>query len=82
MSRHCTVSIKGEDDQLHSVETDAESLFEAAYAGVQQWAKLWWYAADSVIEVRSGDQLWRVRAGRVSAWGAERFRERAKKGGA
>ena len=40
--RPCVVSIFGQDGQRHSLETKADSLFAAAYAGLEQWAKLWW----------------------------------------
>jgi len=65
--------MKGQDGQQHSLETKADSLFGAAYAGVEQWAKLWWYSPNAVIEVRDGERSWRVRAQRVSAWHAKRF---------
>jgi hypothetical protein len=72
--RHCTVSTTSQDGQVHSIETDAASLFEAAHDAVHQWAPLWWFSGDCVIEVRAGDQRWRVRARRVSEWYAARFR--------
>ena len=28
----------------------------AAYAGVEAWAKFWWWPSDGVLEVRSGVQ--------------------------
>ena len=65
----------GQDGQVHTVETDAASLFEAAYAGLHQWAGVWWFSGDSVIEVRTGQQRWRVQAQRVSQWYAARFRQ-------
>jgi hypothetical protein len=63
------------DGQLHSVETEASSLFEAAYEGVLQWTRLWWFSGDCVIEVRAGQQRWRVKAQCGSQWYAERFRQ-------
>jgi hypothetical protein len=65
--------MRGKDDQLHATETDAAILFEAAYAAIREWGKLWWYSSDGVIEVRAGPQRWRVRASRVAAWYSERF---------
>jgi hypothetical protein len=53
--------MRGNDDQLHSIETDADSLLEAAYAGLRDWCRMWWYFPEAVIDVRSGDDLWRVR---------------------
>jgi hypothetical protein len=34
---HSVVSMKGKDDRLQAIETDAASLFAAAYAGIQKW---------------------------------------------
>jgi hypothetical protein len=36
--------MKGQDENNTSLETKSDSLFGAAYAGVEQWAKLWWYS--------------------------------------
>jgi len=63
--------MRGKDDQLHSIETDAESVFEAAYEGLHDWARLWWYSPDSIIEVRSGGDCWRVRPRRAAEWYAQ-----------
>jgi hypothetical protein len=71
--RRCIVSIGGKDNQDHSIETDAESLFGAAYAGVQVWSMLWWFSPDSVIQVRAGAKEWCVTARRATAWYAQRF---------
>jgi len=71
--RRCIVSIRGKDNQEHSIETEAESLFGAAYAGVQVWSKLWWFSSDSVIQVRDGTKEWCVEALRATAWYAQRF---------
>jgi hypothetical protein len=38
----CRVSIEGAGEK-HVVEVEAESVFEAASAGVELWAKLWWF---------------------------------------
>ena len=66
----------GKDGQLHSIETDADSLFAAAYAGLRSWSLLWWYDSDAVIEVRSADGAWKVKAAKVSAWYREQFGKR------
>ena len=58
----CWVSVKGTDGWIHSFETDTGSLPEAAYAGVREWGRLWWYNPDAVIEVRAGDERWQVSA--------------------
>lgn len=71
--RQCVVSIRGTDGQEHSIDTEAESLFGAAYAGVHEWAKMWWFSSDLIIEVRADDTTWRVKAARASAWYAEQF---------
>ena len=72
--RRCVVTVHGEDGVAHTLEVEADSLFAAAYAGVLEWAMVSWWKADGVIEVRSGNQQWRVSARRVSAWNSERFR--------
>jgi hypothetical protein len=54
--RRCVVSMKGKDNQLHSLETDATSLFAAVYEGVCCRSRLWWYSGDAVIEVQAGEQ--------------------------
>ena len=74
--RRCIVSIRGKDNQEHSIETEAESLFGAAYAGVQVWSKLWWFSSDLVIQVRAGEKEWCVTARRATAWYAQRFGKR------
>ena len=68
----------GRDNQWHSLETEATSLFTAAYAGISEWNRFEWYRPDEMIEVRSGEQRWYVRARRVSAWNAERIRNRSR----
>ena len=35
---------------------------------------LWWWLPKGMIEVGSGEEIWRVSARRVSEWAAERFR--------
>ena len=72
--RYCLVSMTGKDDRVHSIEVDAESLFAAAHAGIHEWCRLWWYSGEALIEVRSGQQCWHVKAERISAWYSERFR--------
>jgi hypothetical protein len=47
---------------MHSVETDAESLFAAAHEAVRQWSMLWWFSSEALIEVRSGEHRWHVQA--------------------
>jgi hypothetical protein len=43
--QRCSVSIMVNDNQTHFIETEAGSLFEAAWAGLHDWAKQWWYQA-------------------------------------
>jgi hypothetical protein len=38
--RRCTVSVVGKDGERHSLEADANSLFDAAYKAVEQWGML------------------------------------------
>jgi hypothetical protein len=74
--QRCIVSIRGKDNQEPSIETEADSLFGAAYAGVQVWSKLWWFSSDAVIQVRAGEKEWSVTARRATAWYAQRFGKR------
>jgi hypothetical protein len=60
--------MKGQDDQLHSLEIDADGLFAAAFAGIQEWQRLWWFSTEAIIEVRTGQQCWMVKARRVNDW--------------
>jgi hypothetical protein len=72
--KDCTVSIIGQDGQTYSLDVRASSLFDAVDQAVQSWAKLWWYEPNAVIEVRAGDQLWKIRAERVREWKAAQAR--------
>jgi hypothetical protein len=75
MPRHYAVTMVGKDGHLHSIETDADSLFAAAYAGIRSSALLWWCDSDAVVEVRSADGAWKVSAAQVSAWYREGVRQ-------
>jgi hypothetical protein len=55
--RRCTVSMTGTDGRRHSIETDALSLFDAAYNAQQQWAKLSWFDRNALVEVRRAKRL-------------------------
>jgi hypothetical protein len=74
--RHCIVSMTGKDGERHTVETDAISLFDAAYKAQQQWARLWWFQPTVLIEVRSGNDRWLVRQERVRKWATGSYRRR------
>lgn len=76
MVRHCVVSITGKDSQRYSVKVDAISLFDAAYKARQQWAVLWWFLPDALIEVRSDDGSWNVRQDRLRVWATGSTRRR------
>jgi hypothetical protein len=43
----------GQDREEHALETEAASLMEAAYAGVQAWARTSWWRPEGVLEVRA-----------------------------
>jgi hypothetical protein len=60
-----TVSMKGKDGQLHTVDCEAESLFRAANFGMQKFAKLCWFSSEAVIELTSGTDTWLVSQNRV-----------------
>jgi hypothetical protein len=66
--RHCDVEVTGKDGQTHAVTLSAESLFHAAASAINEWSRLWWWDCESILKVRSGEQVWRVRAQRVVDW--------------
>jgi hypothetical protein len=66
--RRCIVSMTGTDGRRHSIETDALSLFDAAFIAQQQWAKFSWFDRNALIEVRAGNDCWRVRQDRIRRW--------------
>ena len=68
----CTVSVVGGDGQTHTVEVQASSLFDAVDQAAQQWARLWWYRGEAVVEVRAGERCWQVRLERVRVWRGNR----------
>ena len=72
----CTASVVVKDGEEHALRTEASSLMHAAYAGVEAWATFWWWPSDGILEVRSGADVWRVKASRASAWYSERFASR------
>jgi hypothetical protein len=48
--KECTVSIVGQDGRTYEAAVEASSLFDAADRALQQWARLWWYRPDAVVE--------------------------------
>lgn len=66
--KDCLVSIAGRDGETHTVEVQVKSLFDAANQAVEQWARLWWYDGDSVVEINDGSRRWQVRLDRVRRW--------------
>ena len=58
----------GQDGQTYEATVEAASLFDAAARAIERWARLWWYRPNGVIEVRMGDQCWKVSAERVRQW--------------
>jgi len=76
--RRCTVSTTGTDGQRHSIETDALSLFDAAFNARQQWARLSWFDLQAVFEICAENDRWRVRQDRIRRWayGSSRRRRR------
>jgi hypothetical protein len=66
--RFCDVEVSGKDGQTHAVTLSAESLFHAAASAMNDWSRLWWWSKESIITVRAGEQVWRVRAQRVVDW--------------
>jgi hypothetical protein len=49
--KDCTVSIVGKDGRTYVTAVEAASLFDAADRALQQWARLWWYRPNAVVEV-------------------------------
>jgi hypothetical protein len=76
--RRCIVSVSGTDGARHTVETDAMSLFDAAYKAREQWALLSWFDPRAFIEVRADNDRWHVRPDRLRVWanGSSRKRRR------
>jgi hypothetical protein len=66
----------GKDGQRRTVETNAISLFDAAWKAQQQWALFWWFRNDVPIEVRSGTDSWCVTQDRLRLWAAGPTRRR------
>jgi hypothetical protein len=64
----CTVSVIDREAELHQVEVNAASLFDAVDQATQQWLPLWWFNPDAVAEVQAGNRRWRVRLRRVISW--------------
>ena len=58
------------------METEAASLFDAAYQARQRWALLHWFMPDALIEVRSGEQCWHVKQERLRLWATGSTRKR------
>jgi hypothetical protein len=53
--------MKGKDGEVHTAEIlDAVSLFDAASKAIQQWARLWWFSGDALIEIECVPDRWRV----------------------
>jgi hypothetical protein len=66
--KRCTVSMIGVDGKTQTMEVEAASAFGAAHHAMRCWSALWWYRPDAVIEVRAGDETWKVWAERVREW--------------
>ena len=49
--KDCTVSMVGQDGRMYETTVEASSLFDAAARALEQWARLWWYRHDAVVEV-------------------------------
>ena len=64
----CSVSMRGTDDELHTAEFDAISLFDAANQGIKKWSVVWWYSTDQPVEVVNGEQRWCVDQIAVKKW--------------
>ena len=49
--KECTVSMVGQNGRTYETTVEASSLFDAAARALEQWARLWWYRHDAVVEV-------------------------------
>ena len=63
--RRCRVSMTGEDGEEHALETEAASLMDAAYAGVQAWAKTSWWRPEAAVRTSRGDSRKTHKANRI-----------------
>jgi hypothetical protein len=68
----CSVSVRGQDEQVHTAEFEAAGLFHAAEQGILQWCLYSWFLEDQPIEVRSGKNSWRVDQKQVRKWRTRR----------
>jgi hypothetical protein len=72
VKRICTVSIDKstlpESADPWPMTVEAESVFEAALVVIQKFSVTRWANQMLVIEVRSGEDVWRVSIDRVSEW--------------
>ena len=73
--KSCTMSIRGLDDHVHAIEVKGPSLFAIAEQAIRECSRLWWYpGGDVLIEIRSGEEVWRVRTESVRQWQAKESR--------
>jgi hypothetical protein len=67
---------RGRSDFRFARRGQPRAQFDAADQAVRGWSKLWWWNADAVIEVRAGNECWKIQAGRVREWKAAMARQR------
>ncbi len=60
--------MRGKDGEVHTVELEASSLFEAGYQATQRWALFWWFDPEAVLTLIAGDEHWHVKQESVRAW--------------
>lgn len=53
--------MEGRDDKLHTLTTQAISVFDAANQAIQAWVRLWWFHSETDILVQWNDERWLVR---------------------
>ena len=63
-----TVSVLDSEAELHQIEVNAASLFDAVDQAIEQWSPLWWFNAGAVAVVQVGNRRWKVRLRRVISW--------------
>jgi hypothetical protein len=66
--KRCTVSVLDSEAELHQVEVNASSLFDAVDQAIEQWSRLSWFNTGAVAAVEVGNRRWRVRLRRVISW--------------
>lgn len=86
MKRTCIVSADKstlpETADPDPMTTEASSVFDAAAEYLHRLSVVWYANHIRIVEVRSGEDVWRVSVDRVREWDRERWERSARKSGA